>query len=112
MQILLEILGLYNCLTTYLIIGAMLFGFGIYGLMVHRTVIGMLISAEFVLAAASTNFMAFSRFLAPEPAIGQIFTLFIMAIAAAEAAIAVSIVVAVYRNYKSIDVEDLGDLHG
>ncbi|PIE58962.1 MAG: NADH-quinone oxidoreductase subunit NuoK [Desulfobulbus propionicus] len=107
-----QIFTLYNCLSTYLLIGALLFSFGVYGMMVHRTVIGMLISAEFILAAASTNFMAFSRFLAPEPAIGQIFTLFIMAIAAAEAAIAVSIVIAVYRNYKSIDVEDLGDLHG
>lgn len=105
-------LNLYNCLQTYLIIGALLFAFGVYGLIVRRTIIGMLISAEFILAAASTNFMAFNRFLSPDPTIGQIFTLFIMAIAAAEAAIAISIVIAVYRNYKSIDVEDLGDLQG
>lgn len=106
------ILGLYNCLNTYLVIGALLFGFGIYGLVSRRTVIGMLIAAELVLAGASMNFMAFNRFTAPDPAIGQIFTLFIMAIAAAEAAIAVSIVIAVYRNYKSIDTEDLVDLQG
>ncbi len=106
------LLNLYNCLETYLVIGALLFGFGVYGLIVRRTIIGMLISSEFILAAASTNFMAFNRFLAPDPAIGQIFTLFIMAIAAAEAAIAISIVIAVYRNYKSIDVEDIGDLKG
>jgi NADH-quinone oxidoreductase subunit K len=54
--------------------------------------------------------MAFNRFLAPDPAIGQVFTLFIMAIAAAEAAIAVSIMIAVYRNYKSINADDLVDL--
>jgi NADH-quinone oxidoreductase subunit K len=106
------LLNLYNCLQTYLVLGALLFGFGVYGLIVRRTIIGMLISSEFILAAASTNFMAFNRFLAPDPAIGQIFTLFIMAIAAAEASIAISIVIAVYRNYKSIDVEDLGDLQG
>ncbi len=106
------LLNLYNCLETYLLLGALLFGLGVYGLIVRQTIIGMLISAEFILAAASTNFMAFNRFLAPDPAIGQIFTLFIMAIAAAEAAIAISIVIAVYRNYKSIDVEDLGDLKG
>lgn len=106
------VLNLYNCLETYLILAALLFSFGFYGLVVHRTVIGMLISSEFVLAAASTNFMAFNRFTAPDPAVGQIFTLFIMAIAAAEAAIAVSIVIAVYRNYKSIDLEDFEDLHG
>ena len=107
-----HMLSLYNCLDTYLVIGALLFAFGIYGLVARRTLIGMLIAAELVLAAASMNFMAFGRFLAPDPAIGHLFTLFIMAIAAAEAAIAVSIVVAVYRNYKSIDTEDIGDLHG
>lgn len=106
------ILNLYNCLGTYLVIGALLFGFGIYGLVARKTLIGMLIASELVLAGSSINFMAFNRFLAPDPAVGQIFTLFIMAIAAAEAAIAVSIVVAVYRNYKSIDTEDLVDLQG
>jgi len=106
------VLNLYNCLTTYLVLGALLFSFGIYGLVSRRTIIGMLISSELVLSAASMNFMAFNRFTAPDPAIGQIFTLFIMAIAAAEAAIAVSIVIAVYRNYKSIDTEDIVDLHG
>lgn len=107
-----SILNLYNSLDAYLAIGALLFGFGIYGLVARKTVIGMLIASELVLAGSSVNFMAFNRFLAPDPVIGQIFTLFIMAIAAAEAAIAVSIVVAVYRNYKSIDTEDLVDLKG
>ena len=106
------LLNLYNCLNTYLVIGAMLFGFGIYGLVSRRTLIGMLIASELILSGASMNFMAFNRFLAPDPVIGQIFTLFIMGIAAAEAAIAVSIVIAVYRNYKSIDTEDIVDMHG
>jgi NADH:ubiquinone oxidoreductase subunit K len=106
------LLNLYNCLGTYLVIGALLFGFGIYGLVARKTVIGMLIASELVLSGSSVNLMAFNRFLAPDPSVGQIFTLFIMAIAAAEAAIAVSIVVAVYRNYKSIDTKDLVDLHG
>jgi NADH:ubiquinone oxidoreductase subunit K len=107
-----SILNLYNFLGTYLVIAALLFGFGVYGLVARKTVVGMLIASELVLAGSSVNFMAFNRFLAPDPVIGQIFTLFIMAIAAAEAAIAVSIVVAVYRNYKSIDTEDLVDLKG
>ena len=107
-----------NCLTlhanlhTYLVIAAFLFGTGLYGLFQRRNLIGMLISAELVLAGASVNFMAFNRFLAPDPTVGQIFTLFIMGIAAAEAAIALSIVLAVYRNYKSIDTEDVTDLQG
>ena len=107
-----SILTLHNSLTTYLVIAALLFGMGVYGLTTRRTLIGMLIASEMVLAAASLNFMAFNRFTAPDPAVGQIFTLFIMAIAAAEAAIGLSIVIAVYRNYHSVDTEDLVDLQG
>jgi NADH-quinone oxidoreductase subunit K len=107
-----EILSLYNDLNTYLVIAALLFAMGVYGLVTRRTLIGMLIAAELVLAGASINFMAFNRFTAPDPLVGQIFTLFIMAIAAAEAAIGLSIVVAIYRNYKSIDAEDLVELKG
>ncbi|NQS72223.1 MAG: NADH-quinone oxidoreductase subunit NuoK [Desulfobulbaceae bacterium] len=107
-----QLLGIYNCLSSYLVVAAFLFACGVYGLMSRRTVIGMLISAELILAAASLNFMAFSRFLVPDPTLGRLFTLFIMAIAAAEAAIAVSILIAVYRNYKSIESDDLTDLQG
>jgi len=105
-------LDLCNDLNTYLMIGAFLFATGFYGILQRRSLIGMLISSELILSGASLNFMAFSRFLAPDPTMGQIFTLFIMGIAAAEAAIALSIVIAVYRNYKSIDSEDLTDLKG
>ncbi len=107
-----SVLTLYNNLNTFLYLAALLFGMGVYGLLTHRTLIGMLISSELILAAASINFMAFNRFTAPDPTTGQIFTLFIMAIAAAEAAIGLSIVIAVYRNYKSVDTEDLVDLKG
>ena len=107
-----SILNLHNNLTTYLILAALLFGMGIYGLVTRRTLIGMLIASELVLVAASINIMAFNRFTAPDPVVGQIFTLFIMAIAAAEAAIGLSITIAVYRNYKSVDTEDLVDLNG
>lgn len=107
-----SLLNLHNSLTAYLIVGALLFGIGIYGLVSRRTLIGMLIASELVLAGASINFMAFNRFTAPDPVTGQIFTLFIMAVAAAEAAIGLSIVVAIYRHYKSIDTEDLVELKG
>ena len=99
-------------LGTYLVIAAFLFGSGFYGMIVRRSLIGMLISAELVLAGASMNFMAFNRFLAPDPTVGQIFTLFIMGIAAAEAAIALSIIIVVYRSFKTIDAEDLQNLKG
>ena len=67
-----------DTLTTYLVIAALLFGFGFYGLVQRRTLIGILIAGELILAGASINFMAFNRFLAPDPTVGQIFTLFIM----------------------------------
>jgi NADH:ubiquinone oxidoreductase subunit K len=107
-----SILNLYNNLNTFLVIGALLFGMGVYGMVSRRTFIGMLISAELLLAGASLNFMAFNRFTAPDPVAGQVFTLFIMAVAAAEAAIGLSIVIAVYRYNKSIDTEDTTQLKG
>lgn len=107
-----NVLLLSNQLETYLLIGAILFCIGLYGLLQRRTLIGMLISGELILAGASINFMAFNRFLAPDPTVGQIFTLFIMGIAAAEAAIGLSIIIAVYRNYKSIDTEDVAEMQG
>jgi len=105
-------LALSSHLNTYLLIGAFLFAAGFYGLVQRRSLIGMLIAGELVLSGASVNLMAFNRFLAPDPTVGQIFTLFIMGIAAAEAAIALSIIIAVYRNYKTIDAPDLHDLQG
>ncbi|MFU8818751.1 MAG: NADH-quinone oxidoreductase subunit NuoK [Desulfurivibrio sp.] len=107
-----DILNIYNDLHSYLLIAALLFGFGLYGIIKNRSLIGILISAELVLCAASVNFMAFNRFLAPDPVVGQIFALFIMGLAAAEAAIVLSIIIAVYRNYKSIDPEEPVELAG
>lgn len=107
-----SVLTLYNSLNSFLILGALLFGMGVYGIVTRKTFIGMLIAAELLLAGASVNFMAFNRFTAPDPVVGQIFTLFIMAIAAAEAAIGLSIVIAVYHHYKSINAEDTVQLKG
>lgn len=107
-----SVLNLYNDVNTFLVLGAILFGMGIYGIVTRRTLIGMLIAAELLLAGASVNFMAFNRFTAPDPVTGQVFTLFIMAVAAAEAAIGLSIIIAVYRHFKSIDTEDTVQLKG
>jgi NADH-quinone oxidoreductase subunit K/NAD(P)H-quinone oxidoreductase subunit 4L len=65
-----------------------------------------------MLNGASVNFMAFNRFLAPDPIIGQVYTLFIMGIAAAETAIALSIIIAVFRRIHSINIEQARDLRG
>lgn len=97
-------------LNTYLIISAILLVIGLYGMVQHRSLIGMLISSEFILNGAALNFMAFNRFVAPNPAVGQIYTLFIMGIAAAEAAIVISIIITVYRKFDSEDPEQLHDM--
>jgi len=101
-----------NNLNIYLILAAFLFVMGLYGMIRHKTFIGMLVSTELILNGAGLNFMAFNKFTAPDPAVGQIITLFIMGIAAAEAAIVVSFILAVYRKYKTSDPESLKELIG
>jgi NADH-quinone oxidoreductase subunit K len=98
--------------TVYLALAAFLMAAGIYGLLRRRTLIGMLISGEVIFGAASLNLMTVNRFFAPDRAAGQIFVLFIMGLAAAEVAIALSIIIAVYRNYRSIGSKELSELNG
>ena len=103
---------LSNNLNVYLILAVFLLVIGIYGMIRHKSFIGMLISTELVLNGAGLNFMAFNKFTAPDPAVGQIITLFIMGIAAAEAAIVVSFILAVYRKYNTSDPEVINELQG
>jgi NADH:ubiquinone oxidoreductase subunit K len=96
----------------YFTVAALLLAIGVFGLLRRRTLIGMLISGELIFAGASLNLMAFNRFKAPDPTVGQIFVLFIMGLAAAEIAIALSIIIAVYRNYRSVKTRELSELNG
>lgn len=101
-----------NTLGTYLIIAALLFSLGLLGVLQRRNLIGMLISVELMLNGANINFMAFNRFLTPDPTVGQIFTLFIMGLAAAEAAIGLSIIFALFSKMRSINIERAQQLRG
>jgi NADH:ubiquinone oxidoreductase subunit K len=101
-----------NCLASYLFVAGALFSLGLMGVLLRRNLIGMLISIELMLNGANVNFMAFNRFLTPEPAVGQIITLFVMGIAAAEAAIGLSIILALYRQLRSINIEQAQELKG
>ncbi len=103
---------LYDQLHIYLLAAGFLLAIGIFGLIHRRTLIGMLISGELIFSAASVNLMAFNRFTVHDPTVGQIFVLFIMGLAAAEVAIALSIIVAVYRNYRSVKTDELSELNG
>jgi NADH-quinone oxidoreductase subunit K/NAD(P)H-quinone oxidoreductase subunit 4L len=101
-----------NSLTLYLVVALLMFCIGMFGLLQRRSLIGMIISIELMLNAAAINFMAFNRFLAPDPAVGQVMVLFIMGIAAAEAAIALSLILALFRKIRSINIEHARDLGG
>ena len=99
-------------LELWLLFAAVLFAFGLYAVVARRNLIAVLIGVELMLNAASLNFLAFNRFVATDPATGQIIVLFIMGLAAAEVAIALSIVVQVFRNRGSIHTDDLTELKG
>ncbi len=101
-----------NTLGVYLVIGAGLFSLGLCGVLQRRNLIGMLISVELMLNGANVNFMAFNRFLAPDPTVGQIFTLFVMGLAAAEAAIGLSIILALFRTLRSVNIERAQQMRG
>jgi NADH-quinone oxidoreductase subunit K len=105
-------MSLYARPEIYLVLAVFLFAAGVFGLIRRRTLIGMLIAGELIFSAASLNFMALNHFSAPDPAQGQVFVLFIMGLAAAEVAIALSVIIAVYRNYRSIQAEELAELQG
>ncbi len=99
-------------LQAFLLLSLVLFCLGLYGVLSRRNLIAILVGVELMLNAASVSFMAFNHFVAPDPAVGQIIVLFIIGLAAAEVAIALSIVVSVYRHRASIDVDQLTELNG
>jgi NADH-quinone oxidoreductase subunit K len=86
----------------FLILGAILFAIGIYGALTRRTAVGILMSIELILNAANINLVTFNRFLGGPDGAGQIFALFVIAIAAASAVVGLVLVIAIYRNSKTI----------
>jgi len=99
-----------NQLIDFLIISIALFSIGIYGLVVKRNAIRMIFSIEIIANAANLNLVAFSRHV--NNVEGQVFALFSIAIAAAEVAVALGIIIIAYRLYKQIDVHEFRSLKG
>ena len=98
-------------LSHYLILGALLFAISIVGIFLNRrNIISVLMAIELMLLAVNLNFIAFSHYL--NDIAGQVFVFFILTVAAAESAIGLAILVVLFRNLRSIDVEDLGSLNG
>jgi NADH:ubiquinone oxidoreductase subunit K len=97
-------------LTHILFVSTALFFVGMYGLFTRRNLITILMAIELMLNSVNINFVAFNKYLYPDKLNGIFFTLFIITIAAAEAAVAIAIIINLYRNHRSIDVEDTRDM--
>jgi NADH-quinone oxidoreductase subunit K len=98
--------GLYHVL----FISTALFFIGVFGFLTRRNLITMLMSVELVLNSVNINFIAFNKYVWPNQLDGLFFSIFVIAIAAAEAAVAIAIIINLYRSHQSIDVENAEDL--
>lgn len=94
-------------LSWYLIVAAALFCVGLYGTLSRRNAIAILMGIELMLNAVNINLVAFWRYLTPDRATGQVFVLFVLTVAAAEAAVGLALIISVYRNRKSVDVDNV-----
>ncbi|MBW4655006.1 MAG: NADH-quinone oxidoreductase subunit NuoK [Kaiparowitsia implicata GSE-PSE-MK54-09C] len=90
----------------FLLLAAALFCIGIYGLVTSRNAIRVLMSLELLLNAVNLNLMAFSNYSDPAQVKGQVFTVFVITIAAAEAAVGLAIVLSIYRNRDTVDMQE------
>ncbi|MBD5278639.1 MAG: NADH-quinone oxidoreductase subunit NuoK [Bacteroides sp.] len=94
----------------YLVPSVLLFVFGVYGFITRKNMIAMLISLELMLNSADLNFVIFNRYLFPGTMDGMMFTLFAIAIAAAETAIAIALIINIYRAIGNTNVTDIKEM--
>ncbi len=99
-------------LQAYLIVSAALFAVGLLGVLIRRNAIAVLLGIELMLNAANINFVAFWRYGDPMNMEGQVFTVIVMTLAAAEAAIALAIILNVYRRFKTVNVDQINLMKG
>jgi NADH-quinone oxidoreductase subunit K len=89
----------------YLALAAILFSIGLFGVLTRRNTIGILMSLELMFNAANINFVAFNRYIVTDGLTGQMFAIFIIVVAAAEATVGLAIVLLVYRNWRGIETD-------
>ncbi|MCE5300438.1 MAG: NADH-quinone oxidoreductase subunit NuoK [Spirochaetia bacterium] len=94
-------------LTHYVVLSAVLFGIGVFGALTRRNAIGIMMSIELIFNAANINMVAFSRFITPETAAGELFTMFIIAVAAAESVLGLAIILAIYRKRQVLNADQM-----
>ncbi|MGD0582184.1 MAG: NADH-quinone oxidoreductase subunit NuoK [Bacteroidales bacterium] len=91
----------------FLVLATIMFFVGIYGFLTRRNLITILMSVELILNSVNINLMAFNRYLFPHKLEGMFFSLFVIAIAASEAAVAIALIINIYRRFTTINVEDV-----
>jgi NADH-quinone oxidoreductase subunit K len=101
-----------NSLESYLVISSILFSLGIFGIVTRRNAIAILMGIELILNSANINFVAFNRFGGMHKLDGHIFTIFVIVLAAAEAAVALAIIINLFKNAGSVDVDEANTLKG
>ena len=94
-------------LSWYLAVAAVLFSLGLYGALARRNAIAILMGIELMLNAVNINLVAFWRYITPQQLIGQVFAIFVITVAAAEAAIGLALIIAIYRHRQTIDIEEI-----
>lgn len=94
----------------YLVLSTIMMFIGIFGFLIRRNLLAMLISVELILNSVDINFAVFNRFLFPEQLEGVFFTIFSIGVSAAETAVAIAIIINIYRNMKNIQVRNLNKM--
>ena len=101
-----------DSLQSYLVIAAILFSLGIYGIITRKNAVAILMGIELILNSANINFIAFNRFSGMESLDGQVFSIFVIVLAAAEAAVALAIIINLFKNRGSVNVDEARELRG
>ena len=96
----------------YLVVGALVFGLGIAVIVIRRNAIAVLMGIELLMNAAGLNFVAFSKYVAKDVIDGQVITIFLIVIAAAEAAVALAIILNIFNNLNTVTVDEADELRG
>jgi len=96
--------------TAWLVLGAILFATGLYGVLSRRNAVGILMAVELMLNSAALNFVIFNKFVAPVAVDGQVMAIFAIAVAAAEAVVAMAIFVALFRHRATVDVNRMDSM--
>lgn len=94
----------------FLILATLMFFAGVYGFLTRRNLITILMSVELILNSVNINFLAFNRYLYPHKLEGMLFSIFVIAVAASEAAVAIAIIINIYRRITTINVEDVNEM--